>query len=124
MRRLVWVALGAAAGIYAAHKVQATLHAYSPAGLSERAVSGASGLTAGVRAFADDVLAAMAEREAALREALGVGDADAGADAGADGAAALASRAPALTPAEAADLLERPAGTRHDRRDTQPRSRI
>ncbi len=107
MRRLVWVALGAAAGIYAARKVQATLHAYSPAGLTERAGQHASGLTATVRAFADEVLAAMGERETALREALG-----------------MAPEHDALTPAEAADLLAHPASTHHDRRDTQPRSRI
>ena len=37
MRRVFWVAVGAAAGVYAVRKVQKTLHAYSPSGLAERA---------------------------------------------------------------------------------------
>jgi hypothetical protein len=95
MRRLFWVAVGAAAGVYAVRKVQKTLHAYSPSGLAERA----GGLGQGVKAFAEEVRAGMADREAELREALGMAPA----------------HDTALTPAEAADLIDHPASARRPR---------
>jgi hypothetical protein len=95
MRRLFWVAVGAAAGIYAVRKVQKTLHAYSPSGLAERA----GGLGESITAFAEEVRAGMADREAELREALGM---DAAHDA-------------PLSPAEAADLIDHPASARRPR---------
>jgi len=88
MRRLFWVAVGATAGVYAVRKVQKTLHAYSPAGLADRA----GGLGDSLKGFVDEVRTAMAEREADLRDALGLTD---------DGR---------LTPAEAAALTDHPAG--------------
>ena len=95
MRRLFWVAVGAAAGIYAVRKVQKTMHAYSPSGLAERA----EGVGGSMRAFANEVLAGMADREAELREALGM---------------TTAHDAP-LTPADAADLIDHPASARRPR---------
>ena len=95
MRRLFWVAVGAAAGIYAVRKVQKTMHAYSPSGLAERA----GGLGESITAFAEEVRAGMADREAELREALGM---DAAHDA-------------SLSPAEAADLIDHPASARRPR---------
>ena len=95
MRRLFWVAVGAAAGIYAVRKVQKTMHAYSPSGLAERA----AGLGESITAFAEEVRAGMADREAELREALGM---DAAHDA-------------PLSPAEAADLIDHPASARRPR---------
>jgi len=92
MRRLFWVAVGAAAGVYAVHKVKQTLNSYSPSGLAERA-TGAGGA---VRAFADEVLAGMADREAELREALGMEPA----------------HEQPLSPADAADLIDHPASRR------------
>jgi hypothetical protein len=89
MRRLFWVAVGAAAGIYAVRKVQKTLHAYSPSGLAERA----TGAGAGLRAFAADVRDGMAQREAELREALGMERA----------------HPEPLTPAESAEMIDHPA---------------
>lgn len=89
MRRVFWVAVGAAAGVYAVRKVQKTLHAYSASGLADRA----TGIGGAVRAFADDVRDGMAQREAELREALGMPPAD----------------DQPLTPAEAAELTEHPA---------------
>ncbi len=89
MRRLFWVAVGAAAGVYAVRKVQKTLHAYSPGGLADRA----TGAGASLRAFADEVRAGAAQREAELREALGMEPA----------------HAERLSPAEAADLVDHPA---------------
>ena len=95
MRRLFWVAVGAAAGIYAVRKVQKTMHAYSPSGLAERA----GGLGESITAFAEEVRAGMADREAELREALGM---DAAHDA-------------PLSPADAADLIDHPASARRPR---------
>ena len=95
MRRLFWVAVGAAAGVYAVRKVQKTMHAYSPSGLAERA----EGVGGSMRAFAEEVRAGMADREAELREALGM---DAAHDA-------------PLSPAEAADLIDHPASARRPR---------
>ena len=95
MRRLFWVAVGAAAGIYAVRKVQKTMHAYSPSGLAERA----GGLGESITAFAEEVRAGMADREAELREALGMDTAD---------------DAP-VSPGEAADLIDHPASARRPR---------
>jgi hypothetical protein len=94
MRRLFWVAVGAAAGVYAVRKVQKTLHAYSASGLAERA----GGVGDSLRLFADEVRAGMAEREAELRDALGL------------------TEPTELTPAEAAELTDHPARPRPTRR--------
>ena len=91
MRRLFWVAVGAAAGVYAVRKVQRTLHAYSPAGLADRAGGLGHSVGASVAGFVHEVRSAMAEREDELRDALGL------------------SEAPQLTPAQAADLTEHPS---------------
>ena len=93
MRRVFWVAVGAAVGVYAVRKVQKTMHAYSATGLAERA----GGVGDTVKAFADQVRSGMAEREAELRDALGLAD------------------EPALDPAEAADLIDHPARPRRSR---------
>ena len=93
MRRLFWVTVGAAAGVYAVRKVQRTLHAYSPSGLAEKA----TGLGDTLRSFSDEVRERAAEREEQLREVLGLaGDTD-------------------LDPADAADLVDHPARTRTTR---------
>jgi uncharacterized protein DUF6167 len=105
MRRLFWVAVGAAAGVYAVRKVQKTLHSYSPAGLGERA----TGLGGSVRLFADEVRAGMVRREAELREALGIEPDD-------------RQAYPPLSPADAADLIDHPAGERHGRGRSTSRS--
>ena len=106
MRRLFWVAVGAAAGVYAVRKVQKTMHAYSPSGLAERA----GGVGESLRGFADEVRRNTAQREAQLREALGMEPADPDAP---------------LTPAEAADLTDHPAspGSRPRRNSVTNRSR-
>ena len=90
MRRLFWVAVGAAAGVYAVRKVQKTLHAYSPSGLAERA----GGLGDTLKSFAEEVKDRAAEREAELRDALGL------------------TEDSALTPAGAAELTDHPARPR------------
>jgi hypothetical protein len=101
MRRLFWVAVGAAAGVYAVRKVQKTLHAYSPSGLADRA----TGVGGQLRAFADEVRDGMTQREAELREALGMEPA----------------HDEPLSPAEAADLMDHPASTTTGRPRTSTR---
>jgi hypothetical protein len=102
MRRLFWVAVGAAAGVYAVRKVQKTLHSYRPAGLADRA----TGLGGSVRVFADEVRAGMVRREAELREALGIEPAD-----GHRPLSPADGHRP-LSPADAADLIDHPASDR------------
>jgi hypothetical protein len=101
MRRLFWVAVGAAAGVYAVRKVQKTLHSYSASGLADRA----NGVGAQLKAFADEVRDGMAQREAELREALGMQPA----------------HDTPLTPAEAAELTEHPAADLASRPRTSSR---
>lgn len=75
MGRLFWIALGAAAGIYAVRKITQTAHAYSPQGLSDGLTASLSNLGEGFREFAEAVREGAAEREAELRAAL-AGDVD------------------------------------------------
>lgn len=75
MGRLFWIALGAAAGVYAVRKVTQAAHAYTPQGLSEGLGESVSGLADAFREFADAVREGSAEREAQLRQAL-MGDVD------------------------------------------------
>ncbi|HEX4814705.1 MAG TPA: DUF6167 family protein [Nonomuraea sp.] len=90
MRRVFWVAVGAAAGVYAVRKVQKTMHAYSPSGLAEKA----GGLGESLKGFAAEVRERAAERESELRDALGL------------------TEDSALSPAEAAELTDHPAQPR------------
>ncbi|MGZ4476819.1 MAG: DUF6167 family protein, partial [Nocardioides sp.] len=64
------LALGATAGVLVVRKVTRTAQAFTPAGLAGRA----GGLGESIRYFADQVRAGMAEREAELRDALGLDD--------------------------------------------------
>lgn len=75
MGRLFWIALGAAAGVYAVRKITQTAHTYSPQGLSEGLSASVANLGDGLREFADAVREGAAEREAELRLALS-GDVD------------------------------------------------
>ncbi len=70
VRRVFWLAVGATAGVYVVRKVTRTAHAFTPAGVAERAGT----LAEALRYFADEVRAAMSEREAELREALELRD--------------------------------------------------
>jgi hypothetical protein len=90
MRRLFWVALGAAVGVLVVRKVNQAAQAYTPEGLGRSLGNVADAL----RDAADAVREGMAEREAELRVALGVDAGELDAD-------------------EAAALLERPAAPRH-----------
>ena len=66
MRRLFWVALGAAAGVVVVRLVQKKAQAFTPSGIGRSL----AGLGDSVRAFAEDVRAGMAEREYELSAAL------------------------------------------------------
>ena len=99
MARLFWVALGAAAGVYAVRKVGKAAQAYTPAGVAD----GLSDFGDGLRELAAAVREGMAEREGELRLALGI---DAGT---ADDPEAGAAR---LDAAAARELLDDPTGRR------------
>ncbi|MGN6331139.1 MAG: DUF6167 family protein [Motilibacteraceae bacterium] len=72
MRRLFWLGMGAAAGIYLARKVAQTAEAFTPQGIATGLAESLAILGDAVRDFADDVRAGSAEREALLVEALGI----------------------------------------------------
>jgi hypothetical protein len=70
VRRLFWLTVGATAGVAAVRKITKTAHAFTPAGLASRT----GGLGEAFQAFADQVKIGMVEREAELRDALGLDD--------------------------------------------------
>jgi Family of unknown function (DUF6167) len=72
MRRLFWLGLGAAAGVYAMRRLSAAAKAYSPAGVAGGLAGGLSDLGEGLREMSQVVREGMAEREAELRVALGI----------------------------------------------------
>lgn len=90
MRRVFWVALGAAAGVLVVRKLNKTAQAYTPEGMARSL----AGVADGLREVADAVREGMALREQELRVALGVDTGD-------------------LDPEAARDLLERPTAPRH-----------
>ncbi len=92
VRRLFWIALGATVGVLLFRRVNKTIDAYSPAGVSKSLASVGDGL----RELAEVVREGMAEREEELRIALGV-------DAG------------TLSPEAAQSLIQDPSGPRSDR---------
>jgi hypothetical protein len=98
MARLFWVALGAAAGVYAVRKVTKAAEAYTPAGVAH----GLSDFADGLRELADAVREGMSEREEELRLALGI-------DAGTEDAASEAT-ARRLDAETARRLIEDPTG--------------
>lgn len=64
-RRLFYISLGATAGVLLFRKASQTAQKMTPAGL-------ATGLADAIREFGAEVRAGMAEREAELREGLGL----------------------------------------------------
>jgi hypothetical protein len=80
VKRLFWLALGATVGVLVFRKVRATAEHFTPRGIAG-SVSGSvsrsmGGLGDALRDFADDVRAAMTEREDELMSALGVDELD------------------------------------------------
>lgn len=66
MKRLFYLSLGMAAGVYASYRAREAAHAWTPLGLAE----GAAGLGASLREMAGEVRANAADREAELRDTL------------------------------------------------------
>lgn len=72
MRRLFWLALGAAAGVYVARKVTRTAEALTPQSIATSLADSLVILGEGLRDFAVEVRAGMAERQVELERALGI----------------------------------------------------
>lgn len=77
MRRLFWVALGATAGVLIVRQVTKVARTMTPEGAANKATGAVNNLADAIREFKDDVSAGMAQRDHALREALGIADDDA-----------------------------------------------
>ena len=73
MRRVFWAALGATAGVLVVRRLTRTAESFTPQGLAGAVASVGDGM----RVFAEEVRAGMAEREVELRQALGL-DAEGG----------------------------------------------
>lgn len=71
MGRVFWFAAGAAATVYVRTRLRRAVDRVTPHGLADQV----SAARAGLRLFADEVQAGMADRERQLRESLGVDDA-------------------------------------------------
>jgi hypothetical protein len=72
IKRLVWLVIGAALGAFAIKKVRDYLRKSTPEAIGHRLVDSAGGLGESAGAFIDRARAAMAEREAELRDTLGL----------------------------------------------------
>ncbi len=72
MRRLFWLAMGITIGVMVVRKLSALAERFTPRGMAEGVGGGLAELSAAIRDFGADVRAAMAEREAELRESTGL----------------------------------------------------
>ena len=70
MRRLFYLAIGVGIGVAVVRQVTRAAGRLTPSSVADKAAASASGLVHAVREFADDVRAAMAQREIELRDAL------------------------------------------------------
>jgi hypothetical protein len=70
MRRLFWLGAGAAGGVYLSHKVRRATERVMPPGLADQLLAWGAGL----RVLAEDVRAGTTEREAVLRQTLGLAE--------------------------------------------------
>lgn len=68
MKRMIWFAVGTAAGVYAVTKLRQRARAFTPQGV----FGAVDRVAVAVERFGDQVRAGMTEREAALRDALGL----------------------------------------------------
>ncbi|HTL23628.1 MAG TPA: hypothetical protein VL281_06285 [Mycobacteriales bacterium] len=71
-RRLFYIALGATAGVLLVRKASQVAERFTPAGMSQGIAGALGGLGEAIRGFGEDVRLGMAEREAELREGLGL----------------------------------------------------
>lgn len=69
-KRLFYLAVGIGLGAVIARRLTRAASRLTPRGLADQTKMGWRGLEDAIRAFVDDVKAAMAERETELREAL------------------------------------------------------
>lgn len=76
MRRLFWVAAGAAAGILVVQKLSRKARAFTPAGMTDNLTKSVQGIRGLAREFVDDVLAAAADKEDELLAMLEQGSGD------------------------------------------------
>ena len=72
IRRFFWFALGAGVAIFVFVKIRQALSRATPEAIGQRVADRAAGMGASARDFTDRVRAAMAEREAELRDELGL----------------------------------------------------
>ncbi|GAB2649354.1 DUF6167 family protein [Kribbella swartbergensis] len=68
MRRIFWLVVGIAVGVYAVTRLKKRAQVLAPESLQESAAK----VAAAIRHFGDEVRAGMAERETELRDALGI----------------------------------------------------
>ena len=71
IKRLLWFAIGAGVGIYVIKKVRDYMAKSTPEAIGQRLAGQAGSLGDRASSFVDRARAAMAEREAELRDALG-----------------------------------------------------
>jgi hypothetical protein len=74
MRRVFWFTVGVGVTVFVAVKVRGYLNAASPEAIGRRLTDSAAGIGDSVKDFTDRVRAASAEREAELRDTLGLPD--------------------------------------------------
>lgn len=72
MRRLFWLAMGITIGVMIVRKLQMAADALKPNSLAQRAGRGANSLSEAAVSFWADVKQASREREAELREGVGL----------------------------------------------------
>jgi Family of unknown function (DUF6167) len=72
IRRFFWFALGAGVAVFVLVQIRKALSRATPEALGQRMADSAAGVGASARDFTDRVRAAMAEREAELRDELGL----------------------------------------------------
>jgi hypothetical protein len=71
-RRLFYIALGATAGVLIVRKASQVAERFTPSGMSQGVAGALGGLGDAIRSFGDEVRMGMAEREAELRDGLGL----------------------------------------------------
>lgn len=75
LRRIVWFTIGTGVGVLVVLKARDYLRRATPAAVQDRMGQAAVGMGDRISAFVADARAAMAEREAELRDTLGLGEA-------------------------------------------------
>lgn len=72
MKRLFWLVMGITIGVLVVRKLTAVAEKFTPRSMAGGIGGGLAELSAAIRDFGTDVRAAMAEREAELRESTGL----------------------------------------------------